>query len=77
MTGGIWNLSDTWRAKANAESDCVPRGELLAYLNPVLPKIADEAAPVTERRVVDRDDMQLLLFPVAAEAAADDESRVE
>ena len=73
----LHHLSDTWRAKGSAESDRVARGELLAYLNPVLPKIADESAPGTERRVVDRDDVQLLLFPGAAEAAADGGSRVE
>ena len=73
----LHHLSDTWRAKGSAESDRVARGELLAYLNPVLPKIADESAPGAERRVVDRDDVQLLLFPGAAEAAADGGSRVE
>ena len=29
-------LSDTWRAKAGGELNVVPRGDLLAYLNPVL-----------------------------------------
>ena len=72
-------LSNTWRAKGGSESDCVARGDLLAYLNPVLPKSTDEVAAVTERRVVDRRDvMQLLLFPGAGGGAvADRESGVE
>ena len=72
-------LSNTWRAKGGSESDCVARGDLLAYLNPVLPKSTDEVAAVTERRVVDRRDvMQLLLFPGAGGGAgANRESGVE
>ena len=55
-------LSDTWRAKGSEESDLVAKGDLLAYLNPVLLKNPREEA-ARERRVVDRDDMrQLLLF---------------
>ena len=50
-------LSNTWRAKDNEHA---ARGDLLAYLNPVLPK--DQADPVAQKRVVDRDDMQQLLF---------------
>ena len=54
-------LSDTWRAK---ESEHAARGDLLAYLNPVLPaEVADsQVAPKKKKRVVDRDDMQLSLF---------------
>ena len=52
-------LSDTWRAE---ESEHAARGDLLVYLNPVLPK--DHAKPASQKRVVDRKDMQhLLLFP--------------
>ena len=55
-------LPDTWRAKGSEESDLVAKGDLLAYLNPVLLKNPREEA-ARERRVVDRDDMrQLLLF---------------
>ena len=70
-------LSNTWRAKES--TDCVARGDLLAYLNPVLPKSTDEVAAVTERRVVDRRDiMQLLLFPGAGGGAGENrESGVE
>lgn len=54
-------LSDTWRAKF---SDHAARGDLLTYLNPVLPD--DPATPAARKRVVDRADMkQMLLFPSA------------
>ena len=56
-------LSDTWRAKAGGELDVVARGDLLAYLNPVLRNKSQDAT-AKERRVVDRDDMfPLLPFP--------------
>ena len=48
-------LSGTWRA---TESEHAARGDLLAYLNPVVP-----VAQAYPKRVVDRDDMQRLLFP--------------
>ena len=52
-------LSDTWRAGV---SEHAARGDLLAYLNPVLPEKYVE--PASQKRVVDRKDMQqLLLFP--------------
>ena len=55
-------LPDTWRAERSSESDLVAKGDLLAYLNPVLPMSPQEKR-ARERRVVDRDDMrQLLLF---------------
>ena len=55
-------LPDTWRAERGSESDLVAKGDLLAYLNPVLPMSPQEKR-ARERRVVDRDDMrQLLLF---------------
>ena len=56
-------LSDTWRAKGDGELSVVPRGDLLAYLNPVLRDVPREAT-VKERRVVDRKDlMPFLPFP--------------
>lgn len=56
------HLSGTWRAKHGNDSDIVPRGDLLTYLNPVRPKHATRRpAKSTEKRVVDRDDMQELL----------------
>ena len=51
-------LSDTWRAKASEDA---ARGDLLPYLNPVLPK---NSRP-RQKRVVDRDDMRQLLLPLA------------
>ena len=56
------HLPDTWRAKGGDESALVAYGDLLAYLNPVLPKDSREEA-AKERRVVDRDDMRRLLLP--------------
>ena len=56
-------LSDTWRAKDGGKLDVVSRGDLLAYLNPVLRNRPQEVT-AKERRVVDRDDLQHLLpFP--------------
>lgn len=48
-------LSGTWRSRAGAPS--VPRGDVLAYLNPF---VADEFGQ-EERRVVDREDFRRLL----------------
>ena len=53
-------LSDTWRAKDGGNLDVASRGDLLAYLNPVLRHRPKEAT-TKERRVVDRDDLQHLL----------------
>ena len=50
-------LSDTWRAKVSEDA---ARGDLLAYLNPVLPRGYAEIAG--QKRVVDREDMQQLLL---------------
>ncbi len=56
-------LSGTWRAKNGGNPDVVARGDLLAYLNPVVRNRPPEVA-VKERRVVDREDLQRLLpFP--------------
>ena len=52
-------LSGTWRAQDSAHA---ARGDLLPYLNPVLPEAQTE--PAVRKRVVDREDVrQLLLFP--------------
>ena len=48
-------LSDTWRAKVSEDA---ARGDLLAYLNPVLPRGYAEISG--QKRVVDREDMQQL-----------------
>jgi hypothetical protein len=60
-------LDGTWRQKAAAERG-VSRGELLAYLDPT--GGSDNSQPPTttdrigdSRRVIDRPDLQLLLFP--------------
>ena len=51
-------LPGTWRERAGIPT--VSRGRLLAYLSPVLRRPPDE----TTRRVIDRDDMQVLIpFP--------------
>ncbi|NLF03360.1 MAG: ATP-binding protein, partial [Anaerolineales bacterium] len=53
-------LPKTWRAKVMRDRDLVSRGSLLAYLNPAAPTTT--AADSGKRlRVVDRDDLQLLL----------------
>ena len=48
-------LADTWRAKVSEDA---ARGDLLAYLNPVLPRGYAEISG--QKRVVDREDMQQL-----------------
>ena len=58
-------LPDTWRAKGVDEADLVAKGDLLAYLNPVLPMSSQEE-PAKEKRVIDRDDMQRLLLPLGS-----------
>ena len=50
-------LSGTWRATA---SEPAARGDLLEYLNPVLPEDASE--PFCQKRVIDREDMRQLAF---------------
>ena len=57
----FYHLSKTWRSRENDESDLITPGDLLAYLNPVLPKDSIVPTTTTKRRVVDRDDMQKLL----------------
>ena len=56
-------LADTWRIRGDEGSNVVARGDLLAYLNPVLPKDRLEGTEAKERhRVVDREDTQQLLL---------------
>ncbi len=55
-------LSDTWRAKVSEDA---ARGDLLPYLNPVIPKKYAEAA--RKKRVVDREDMHTLLDTLVAD----------
>ncbi|NUM37051.1 MAG: AAA family ATPase, partial [Candidatus Brocadiae bacterium] len=50
-------LSLTWRAEGKGR-DLVSKGELLAYLNPILTETREEGLP---KRVIDRKDMQNLL----------------
>jgi predicted ATPase len=58
----FYHLSDTWRSRDGDAGDLVTPGDLLAYLNPVLPKSSTKrSVRSVERRVVDRDDMQRLL----------------
>ena len=54
-------LSDTWRAKVSEDA---PRGDLLPYLNPVLPP-EKRAEAARQKRVVDREDMQQLLLALS------------
>ena len=63
MEAHAYCLAGTWRDKGGNDSDHVARGDLLAYLNPVLRNDSSLNAP-RSRRVIDRDDMQALLpFP--------------
>jgi predicted ATPase len=70
------HLPDTWRAKADPSLRTVPRGKLLAYLNPISPKdevlqafyarLGQSAIDTTKKRrprprVADRPDLQMLL----------------
>jgi predicted ATPase len=66
-------LSDTWRIK-DEHTHIVSKGELLAYLNPIASQDTGMNADEDEkgdfmitlpkrRRVADREDLQLLLFP--------------
>lgn len=60
-------LADTWRERADPDTKPVARGQLLAYLNPVLrPEFGQtqtgEGGAHATRRVVDRDDIRQLGF---------------
>lgn len=72
------HLPDTWRSSAFPDARTIPKGKLLAYLNPSPPAqgysdycgasdFKDMTKTRKSRRVADRDDMQLYLFPVVAE----------
>lgn len=66
QTVGFGWLSDTWRAEAEPDTPPVAIGNLLVYLNPIVPAAVvggqDRRSP--PRRVVDRPDLQLALpFP--------------
>ena len=50
-------FSGTWR---DAAGEAAARGDLLAYLNPVLPE--DDLDPGFQKRVIDREDMSQLAF---------------
>ncbi len=62
-------LSETWRQDAQPDVWPVSRGKLLSYLNPVYGVDVDQTDATTnggkrrKRRIVDRPDLQLLLFP--------------
>ena len=57
-------MSNTWRAKGNEDLGAVAAGDILAYLNPVVPRDREEEGAVEDTRVVDREDVQqLLLWP--------------
>jgi predicted ATPase len=57
-------LPETWRAR-EAETPIVSRGKLLAYLNPVIKAVNEQREigdkPRALRRVIDREDLQLML----------------
>jgi len=52
-------LSDTWRTRAPEKTTIVSKGKLMAYLNPASPPTP--RIPRSVKRVVDRDDLQMLL----------------
>ncbi|MHC4477777.1 MAG: AAA family ATPase [Planctomycetota bacterium] len=79
VTGACFScLPQTWRVEKspNPEQEHVcPKGKLLAYLNPVphaeyregIDYMAPSRPHRRRRRVVDREDVQLLLFPIPRE----------
>lgn len=61
-------LPNTWRAQAEPEVSPISKGELLSYLNPILPIPTEDdqssKTPTPPRRLIDRPDFrQLMLFP--------------
>lgn len=71
-------LANTWRQHGEENASPISRGKLLSYLNPVLSDDDDilygenklrqkKSSDGTRRRVIDRDDLQMLL-PYVAEA---------
>lgn len=56
-------LSDTWRAAALPDVPPVSKGQLLAYLGPAMPRTPLPKSKLkTNQRVIDRSDIQPLLF---------------
>ena len=55
----IRHLPGTWRDKESSGEPAVTRGDLLAYLNPLLAIDDGDAPRVGARRVMHRTDMQL------------------
>jgi len=58
----LGHLTETWREKMEPDVRTVARGDLLAYLNPFA-VAEDEARRGRGRRIIDRADLQLGLFP--------------
>jgi len=56
-------LEGTWRVKGKLSQRSVPKGRLMAYLNPV-PLESDRNAKTVGRRVIDREDVRQLLLPL-------------
>jgi predicted ATPase len=54
-------LPKTWRLKAPEKLEPVPKGKLMAYLNPITDLDKSHASDPSEQRVMDRDDLQLML----------------
>ena len=61
----IRHLPDTWRDKENSGEPAVTRGDLLAYLNPLLAIDDGDARRVKARRVMHRTDMRQSSLPLA------------
>lgn len=63
----VKHLSDTWRASPEREEDCVTRGELLSYLNPLARQAREPVRPGRVRAVAQRPELQRPLFERDAE----------
>jgi len=64
----LQHLPGTWRQKTSPDDLTVARGDLLAYLN-LFAAAENDARRRTDRRVVDREDLQLGLFGTQGEEA--------
>ena len=59
-------LSDTWRADTLPEVYSVPKGQLLAYLKPTIPRDPlSKSKPKKNELVIERTDLQPLLFDLS------------
>ena len=59
-------LSDTWRADTLPEVYSVPKGQLLAYLKPTIPRDPlSKSKPQKNELVIERTDLQPLLFDLS------------